>query len=314
MQGTSGARRPANVATLSARRSSSRRPTCGGVVAEQAPVRGDVGGTAAPAAVARRAAAAGAAAQSEEVTVSARRSYVEAGSGPVVVLLHGLGGNGLSWAFTAPALSQKYRVIVPDQLGHGRSDKPFINYRIATYVDFLDKFLDELKVERASLVGNSMGGWIAAAYALQHPARVERSCSRTLPDLSRRTGTRHVLRPHPSTREGCAARPARPSTTSRCSRATRHRPDARAAHRGGRRPHIRSLGESITRGEDISTGGSEPLKAPTLHRLGREGRPDAARARGRTIQAARFRRAVRRLRNCGHFRRSSARRISTPLS
>jgi alpha-beta hydrolase superfamily lysophospholipase len=98
----------------------------------------------------------------KEVTVFGQKiHYVEAGSGPVVVLLHGLGGNTTNWAFNVPALAQKYRVIVPDQIGFGRSDKPLINYRVGTYADFLDKFLDELKVEKASLVGNSMGGWMA---------------------------------------------------------------------------------------------------------------------------------------------------------
>lgn len=100
--------------------------------------------------------------------------YVEAGSGPVVILLHGLGGNTTNWVLNTKVLAEKYRVIVPDQVGFGRSDKPFINYRIATYVDFLDRLYKELKIERASLVGNSMGGWVAASYALAHPEKVER--------------------------------------------------------------------------------------------------------------------------------------------
>ena len=112
--------------------------------------------------------------QKEVVVFGQKIKYVEAGSGPVVVLLHGLGGNSTNWAFTTPALAQKFRVIVPDQVGFGQSDKPLINYRIGTYVDFLDKFLSELKVERATLVGNSMGGWVAAAYTLKYPARVEK--------------------------------------------------------------------------------------------------------------------------------------------
>jgi pimeloyl-ACP methyl ester carboxylesterase len=110
----------------------------------------------------------------EAVVFGQKIQYLDAGSGPVVVLLHGLGGNGTNWAFNIPALAQKYRVIVPDQVGFGRSDKPLINYRVGTYVDFLDKFLAGLKVERVSLVGNSMGGWIAASYALKYPAKVER--------------------------------------------------------------------------------------------------------------------------------------------
>lgn len=111
----------------------------------------------------------------KEVTIYGQKiHYVEAGSGPVVILLHGLGGNTTNWAFNIAPLAQKFRVIVPDQVGFGRSDKPLINYRVGTYVDFLDKLYQELKIERASLVGNSLGGWIAAAYTLSHPERVER--------------------------------------------------------------------------------------------------------------------------------------------
>lgn len=120
------------------------------------------------------AASAAAQAQKEAVVFGQKIKYLDAGSGPVVVLLHGLGGNSTNWAFNTPALAEKFRVIVPDQVGFGQSDKPLINYRVGTYVDFLDKFLAELKIERATLVGNSMGGWIAALYTLKHPARVER--------------------------------------------------------------------------------------------------------------------------------------------
>jgi pimeloyl-ACP methyl ester carboxylesterase len=107
----------------------------------------------------------------------AKIRYLEAGdpAKPVVVLLHGLGGTGdASWAFNISALSASYRVIAPDQVGFGKSDKPLINYRVGTYVDFLDKFLTELKIPKASLVGNSMGGWISVLYAAKYPARVEK--------------------------------------------------------------------------------------------------------------------------------------------
>jgi pimeloyl-ACP methyl ester carboxylesterase len=110
----------------------------------------------------------------ETVVFGQKIKYVDVGSGPVVVLLHGLGGNSSNWAFNISALSAKYRVIAPDQIGFGRSDKPLINYRVGTYADFLDKLLDGLNVERATLVGNSMGGWIAALYAVKYPKRVER--------------------------------------------------------------------------------------------------------------------------------------------
>ncbi|HSO75348.1 MAG TPA: alpha/beta hydrolase [Blastocatellia bacterium] len=104
----------------------------------------------------------------------AKIHYLEAGSGPVVILLHGLGGDATNWAPTIGPLAQKYRVIVPDQIGFGKSDKPLINYRVGTLVDFLAGLYKELKIERASLVGNSLGGWTVTAFALAHPEKVDR--------------------------------------------------------------------------------------------------------------------------------------------
>src|SRR5215212_7496178 len=98
---------------------------------------------------------------SKEVLVFGQKiHYVEAGSGPTVILLHGLGGSTQVWQFNIAALAEKYHVIAPDQIGFGKSDKPLVNYRIRTYVDFLDQFCKQLKIERASLVGSSMGGWV----------------------------------------------------------------------------------------------------------------------------------------------------------
>jgi triacylglycerol lipase len=104
----------------------------------------------------------------------AKIRYLEAGTGPVVILLHGLGGDSSNWASTIGPLSQKYRVIVPDQIGFGKSDKPMLNYRVATLVDFLDGLYKQLGVQKASLVGNSLGGFTAAAFALTHPDKVEK--------------------------------------------------------------------------------------------------------------------------------------------
>ena len=92
----------------------------------------------------------------------------------MVVLLHGLADDVGVWGSVMPALAAKHRVIALDQVGFGRSDKPLLDYRAATFVDFLDGFLNELKIDRASLVGNSLGGWIAADFALAHPERIER--------------------------------------------------------------------------------------------------------------------------------------------
>jgi pimeloyl-ACP methyl ester carboxylesterase len=89
------------------------------------------------------------------------------GSGPVVVLLHGLGSRKEDWLPVLEPMAQKYRLLVPDQIGFGRSDKPLLDYSIQTYVDFLNEFLRQLKVEKASLVGESLGGWIAGLYAVE---------------------------------------------------------------------------------------------------------------------------------------------------
>lgn len=115
----------------------------------------------------------------QDKTVSvfgAKINYVEAGdpSKPTVILLHGLGGNSTNWAFNVPVLSASYHVIALDQIGFGKSDRPLIKYRVGTYVDFLDKFMSELKIDKASLIGNSLGGWVAALTAIKYPNRVEK--------------------------------------------------------------------------------------------------------------------------------------------
>jgi triacylglycerol lipase len=93
--------------------------------------------------------------------------YFDMGSGPVVVLLHGLGSRKDDWLPVLEPMAQKYRLVVPDQIGFGKSDKPLLDYSIQTYVDFLNEFLRQLKVEKASLVGESLGGWIAGLYAVE---------------------------------------------------------------------------------------------------------------------------------------------------
>lgn len=100
--------------------------------------------------------------------------YYDIGSGPHLVLVHGLGGDADQWAYCFEALSAKHRVVALDLLGFGRSDKPSITYRIGGFVEVLDGFLHGLGIERASLLGHSLGGWIVAAFALQFPDRVDK--------------------------------------------------------------------------------------------------------------------------------------------
>src|SRR5207249_2113339 len=104
----------------------------------------------------------------------AKIHYVEASRGTPLILIHGLADDVAVWDSVIPPLAAKFRVIALDQIGFGHSDKPLLNYRVSTFVDFLDGFMSELKVDRASLVGNSLGGWVAAVFALAHPERVDR--------------------------------------------------------------------------------------------------------------------------------------------
>ncbi|HYD15871.1 MAG TPA: alpha/beta fold hydrolase, partial [Hyphomicrobium sp.] len=72
-------------------------------------------------------------------------------NGKTAVLLHGKNFCGATWEGVIDPLAKAgYRVVVPDQIGFGKSDKPLVNYRIRTYVDFLDQFCKQLKIERAT--------------------------------------------------------------------------------------------------------------------------------------------------------------------
>jgi pimeloyl-ACP methyl ester carboxylesterase len=100
--------------------------------------------------------------------------YREAGSGPTVILLHGLGADASQWTQTIAALAPRYHVYALDQIGFGKSDKPMINYRVATLVSFLREFYNQAGIAKATLVGNSLGGWTAAAFTISYPDKVEK--------------------------------------------------------------------------------------------------------------------------------------------
>jgi len=100
--------------------------------------------------------------------------YVEAGQGPAVILLHGLGATKEVWSANFGSLSAKYHVYAIDQLGFGHSDKPLIEYVIGTWVDFLQSFMQAQNIPRATVVGNSLGGWIALEFTIRHPEMVDK--------------------------------------------------------------------------------------------------------------------------------------------
>jgi esterase len=94
---------------------------------------------------------------------------------PAVVLLHGITGHARVWDHLAERLTPARRVIALDQRGHGDSDPaPDDDYRVGTMADDVAAFAGKLRLERFALLGHSMGGRIAIAYAAAHAARLER--------------------------------------------------------------------------------------------------------------------------------------------
>ena len=101
-------------------------------------------------------------------------AYLDVGAGPPVILIHGFGGSMWQWEHQLSALSTALRVITPDLIGSGLSDKPDIEYSPEQMLDYFVGFMDALHIQKAALVGNSMGGGLAIGMALTHPERVGR--------------------------------------------------------------------------------------------------------------------------------------------
>jgi len=97
-------------------------------------------------------------------------------NGHVVMLLHGKNFNGAYWGQTARVLAENgYRVIIPDQIGFGKSSKPkHIQYSFQLLAENTKAILDTLGIEKIFLLGHSMGGMVATRFALMYPQRVEK--------------------------------------------------------------------------------------------------------------------------------------------
>jgi pimeloyl-ACP methyl ester carboxylesterase len=98
--------------------------------------------------------------------------YLEAGQGPVLVLVHGLGSSSEAWRDSIRYLARGYRVVALDLPGYGKSDKPRADYSVEYHAAALNDLIDALGAGKVALVGNSMGGWISAITALNHPEKV----------------------------------------------------------------------------------------------------------------------------------------------
>jgi pimeloyl-ACP methyl ester carboxylesterase len=107
-----------------------------------------------------------------------KTNYLEAGSGPNVILIHGSGPGVTAyanWRLVIPALAQDFHVIAPDLVGFGFTERPAdVNYDVQTWADQVVALMDELGIQQASLIGNSFGGAIAMRIATQHGDRVDR--------------------------------------------------------------------------------------------------------------------------------------------
>lgn len=117
------------------------------------------------------------AARKRMVTLSngVRLAYVELGdrNGPALLLLHGYTDSSRVWTILAPYLG-RYRLLIPDQRGHGASAAPRCCYAMSDFTEDARLFLEAMGVDRAGVVGHSMGSLVAQTLAAEHPERVNR--------------------------------------------------------------------------------------------------------------------------------------------
>jgi pimeloyl-ACP methyl ester carboxylesterase len=93
---------------------------------------------------------------------------------PPVLLLHGLGGSADRWKQVIPYLSTKYRLIIPDVIGFGYSEKPHVEYTIDFFINFIKKFLNLLNISDVNIIGSSFGGLLSLEYAIKYEAEIKK--------------------------------------------------------------------------------------------------------------------------------------------
>jgi pimeloyl-ACP methyl ester carboxylesterase len=111
----------------------------------------------------------------EEIELHGHKvGFQAAGSGPLVVLLHGITSTSDAWREVMPELARRYTVVAPDMIGHGRSAKPRGDYSLGAYAAGVRDLLAVLGFERGTVVGHSLGGGIAMQFSYLFPEYVER--------------------------------------------------------------------------------------------------------------------------------------------
>jgi pimeloyl-ACP methyl ester carboxylesterase len=102
------------------------------------------------------------------------RFWTAGDEGTIVMLIHGIGDSVETWILNIIALAQHHRVYAIDLVGFGRSDKPKVPYSLSYGAQFVSDFMEAQHIDKASLVGNSMGGGVALQFAIQFPDKVEK--------------------------------------------------------------------------------------------------------------------------------------------
>ena len=111
----------------------------------------------------------------QEVTMHGQKvAYRLGGSGPVLVLLHGVAGRSETWLPVMQRLAADFTVLAPDLLGHGQTAKPLGDYSLGSYASGVRDLLHVLEIDRGTLVGHSFGGGVAMQFAYQYPEFCER--------------------------------------------------------------------------------------------------------------------------------------------
>jgi len=126
-------------------------------------------------------------------------NIMEIGEGPPLFFIHGLSGCWQNWLENIPHFARDHRVIAVDLPGFGASEMPAEEISMTEYAETIDSLMTELGIDSAKIIGNSMGGFIGAELAIQHPARVERLVLVAAAGLSIeyiRTQRTHGLRHH----------------------------------------------------------------------------------------------------------------------
>jgi pimeloyl-ACP methyl ester carboxylesterase len=113
--------------------------------------------------------------EADHITIHGRDlAYIDTGDGPTLILIHGIGGDWKTWEPVLEPLAAEHRVIAVDLPGHGGSAKGAGDYSLGGLANVLRDLGGALDIERATLVGHSLGGGVAMQFAYQYPERCER--------------------------------------------------------------------------------------------------------------------------------------------